>query len=130
MRDVYQVIDGDELLLQVPTQVVGHKPIPANAVCTVSNHQMCPITGHQVYDLHGRVRAVEHSHTKGLHHVVEFWIQHTHYTKVVTVDVTNPVLYSKVRNEDGSQRRISSNVRIVKTTLADDDTSADDKVYQ
>ncbi|MGF7180399.1 hypothetical protein [Tunturiibacter psychrotolerans] len=128
MRDVYQVIDGDELLLQVPTSVVGHKPIPANAVCTKPASDMCPTTGHRVYDLHGRIRAVEHSHTKELHYCAEFYIIHDHHTKVISVDVTVPVLYSKVLNEDGSQRRISSNVKIVKTTV--DDEAVMDMVYQ
>jgi hypothetical protein len=127
-REVYQVIDGDELLLQVPVTVVGHKPLPANAVCTVPDSSMCPDTGHRVYNLHGRVRAVEHSHTHELHHVAEFYVVHDMHTRVVAVDVTQPVLYSKVLNEDGSQRRISANTKIIRTTV--DDDSVDDKVHQ
>ena len=127
-RDVYQVIDGDELLLQVPTTVVGHKPIPANAVCTVPTSSMCPVTGNRVYDLHGRIRAVEHSHTRELHYCAEFYLVHDHHTRVVSVDCTQPVLYSKVRNEDGTQRRISAAVRIIKTTV--DDDAVLDQVYQ
>jgi hypothetical protein len=127
-REVYQVIDGDELLLQVPVSVVGHKPIPATSVCTVPTSSMCPTTGHRVYELHGRVRSEPHPKTRELHYVAEFYIIHDHHTRVISVDVTQPVLYSKTLNPDGTRRRISANVKIVKTTVADD--SVDDQVYQ
>jgi hypothetical protein len=126
-REVYQFVDGDEVVLQLPVQVTGHRPIPANAVCTVHESLMCPTTGNRLYDVHCRIRAVEHSHTKDLHFVGEAFIVHDHFDKVVAVNVAR-VLYSKILNEDGSQRRISSNVKIVKTTV--DDDSVDDRVYQ
>jgi hypothetical protein len=119
MRDVYQFVEGDEVILQLPVQVTGHRPIPANAVCTVYESLMCPTTGNRLYDVHCRIRAVEHSHTKDLHFVGEAFIVHDHFDKVVAVDVAR-VLYSKILNPDGSQRRISANMKIIKTTLADD----------
>ncbi|WP_433963650.1 hypothetical protein [Tunturiibacter gelidiferens] len=127
-REVYQVYDGDELLLQVPVSVVGHRPIPANAVCTVPDSDMCPVTGHRIYPLHGRVRSEPHPKTLELHYVAQFYLVHDHHTRAVIVDCTQPVLYSKVLNEDGSQRRISADTKIIKTTV--DDDSPCDQVYQ
>jgi|ERR1700733_813420 len=126
-REVYQFVDGDEVLLQLPVQVTGHRPIPANAVCTVHDAQMCPTTGHRLYDVHCRVRSEPHSASKELHFTGEAFIIHDHYTKVVSVDVAR-VLYSKTLNPDGSQRRISANTKIIKVTV--DDDSVDDIIYQ
>jgi hypothetical protein len=104
MRNVYQVVDGTEMFLQVPL------------TCTAKTATSgTPRT----YDIKGRVRSEPHAATGNLHYVAEFYVVQDHWTKIIPVTVAQVLGKGAVL--------LSADAKIV--TVSVDDTSVDSPIY-
>jgi hypothetical protein len=117
MRQVYQVVDGTELYMQVPVTV------------TAKN------TG-KTYNVLNRIRVQQHEPTKcqckasktgcgRADYIAEFFIVTTHYTKITPVIIAYVLHKGSVK--DGTKKYLSADAKIV--TASVDDTVVDDPVH-
>lgn len=107
MRQVYQVVDGDDVYLQVPLTCTGK------------------VTSTRTYDIRGRIRSEPHPKTGDLHYVAEFYVIQDHWTKITPVTVAQ--VLSKGSTKDGTFKLLSVNAKIVTVSVAD--TAVDDPIH-
>jgi hypothetical protein len=117
MRNVFQVIDGTEVFIQVPLTVTAKS------------------TG-KIYNVLSRIRVQKHEPTKcqcrasktgcgRADYVAEFFVVQTHHTKI------NPIIIAQIMakgsRKDNTKHYLSSTATIVTTSVADD--SVDSPVH-
>jgi hypothetical protein len=116
VRDVFQVIDGTELFLQVPTTVVSKAG--------------------KVYNVLSRIRVQQHEPTKcqcklsstgcgRSDHIGEFYVIVDHYTKITPVIVA--YVMHKGSKKDGTKLYLSDTAKIVTASVEED--SVDSPVH-
>jgi hypothetical protein len=117
VRDVYQVVDGAEVFLQVPTTV------------TAKNSG-------KVYNVLSRIRVQQHEPTRcqckasktgcgRADYICEFYVIVDHYTRIVPVVVAH--IQAKGSKKDNTRVYLSENAKVV--TVSVDDTVTDDPTY-